>query len=357
MNGSEINFNTIENIDILLERYKNGIIYKGIVEYRKDKNYFADSPINALRSDMMMESESRYKESPDGNIYYLEAPTGSGKTETSINLMLNMIKEDTDINNVFYIFPFNTLVEQTAGTLSKYFKKDIDFAVVNSITPIIIQKDMDSDESNYEHSYLERILNNYPIVVTSHVNFFNALFGCGREQLFPLVKLCNSVVIMDEIQSYRSSIWRHIIIFLNTYAKLLNIKMIIMSATLPRLDKMLDDDRGHFIELIKRPERYFKNPIFKNRVDIDLALLEYRKIDLDVLADKVIRFEDNKVLVEFITKVSARKFYNIMINKRPDLDIIELTGDDNAKYRKDVIADITNSDKLIVIATQVIEAG
>lgn len=357
MNGSEINFNTIKNIELLLEKYKNGSIYKGIIQYQKDKNYFAESPINALRSNMMMEAECQYKRNADGNIYYLEAPTGSGKTETSINLMLNMIKDSNDINNVFYIFPFNTLVEQTADTLSKYLKKDIDFAVVNSITPIIIQKDMDSDESNYEHSYLERLLNNYPIVVTSHVNFFNALFGCGREQLFPLVKLCNSVVIMDEIQSYKSSIWRHIITFLNTYAKLLNIKIIIMSATLPRLDKMLDNDKGHFIELIKEPERYFKNPIFKNRVGIELALLEYGKINLDVLADKVIQYKDNKVLVEFITKVSARKFYNIMTNKRPDLYIVELTGDDNAKYRKDVITCIKNANRITVIATQVIEAG
>jgi CRISPR-associated endonuclease/helicase Cas3 len=352
-NGIKFKINTIDNIDGLLTNYTNGNIYIGITEYEKNKSYFKDSPINALRSDMLMEAEQQYRKNPDSNIYYLEAPTGSGKTENSINLMLNMIKGDPQLNNAFYIFPFNTLVEQTTDTLAKYFQRDIDFAIVNSITPIVMR---DTEEPDYEYSYLEHIFNNYPIVVTSHVNFFNALFGRGREQVFPLVKLCNSVVIMDEIQSYKSSIWRHIIIFLNMYAKLLNIKIIMMSATLPKLDKMLEDDKGQFINLINEPGRYYQNPLFKDRVKVDLSLLKYEKIDLEVLADKVIHFNGKKVLVEFISKVSARKFYNIL-TRRSDLHVIELTGDDNTKLRKDMIKDIQASTSIIVVATQVIEAG
>ncbi|WP_129723718.1 CRISPR-associated helicase Cas3' [Xylanivirga thermophila] len=357
--GTNLDISIIENIDKLLNNYQNGDIYKGIMQYKENKDFFKSTPINALRSDMFFEAYNNLKENPNGNIYYLEAPTGSGKTNISINLMLNIIKDNPEINNAFYIFPFNTLVEQTANTLMKYFKKDEDFVIVNSVTPIAIKKDNDLEEIDYEYSYLERILNNYSIVVTSHINFFNALFGCGKEQVFPLLKLCNSVVIIDEIQSYKNSIWRHIIIFLNTYAKLLNIKIIIMSATLPKLDRMLDDGKGNFIDLIYDKKKYYQNPLFKDRVQIDLSLLQYKKIDLEYLADKVLQFKDKKVLVEFISKKTAREFYDLLNLQADvsDLRIVELTGDDNAKIRRKMLDEIKNSNNIIVVATQVIEAG
>ena len=263
-----------------------------------------------------------------------------------------------------YFIPFNTLVEQTEDTLSKYFTKNIDMAVINSVTPVLVKNDETSEEPDYEYSYLGRIFNNYPIVITSHVNFFNALFGCGKEQVFPLTKLCNSIVIVDEIQSYKNSIWRHIITFLDTYAELLNIKIIIMSATLPKLDKMLDEGgKGNFISLIKDTAKYYQNPLFKSRVEIDLSLLEYKKMDLEVLAEKVASFDNKKVLVEFISKTTARKFYNILMSMNESKEhinkenIVELTGDDNVKTRKTLINEIKRTGNIIVVATQVIEAG
>jgi CRISPR-associated endonuclease/helicase Cas3 len=103
---------------------------------------------------------------------------------------------------------------------------------------------------------------NYPLVITSHVNLFGALFGTGREQSFPLIKLCNSVVIIDEIQSYRNEIWHEVILFLLQYAELLNIKFIIMSATLPKLDGLLGQHSHQIIDLIKNPDVYYQNPFF-----------------------------------------------------------------------------------------------
>ncbi|MBO1690626.1 hypothetical protein HJW02_13375, partial [Akkermansia sp. GGCC_0220] len=67
---------------------------------------------------------------------------------------------------------------------------------------------------DYNKALLNRIFINYPFVITTHVNLFNSFFGTSREELFPLINLCNSVIILDEIQSYRNSIWKEIINFL-----------------------------------------------------------------------------------------------------------------------------------------------
>jgi CRISPR-associated endonuclease/helicase Cas3 len=313
---------------------------------------------------MFLETERNLRDNPHSSLYYLEAPTGSGKTNMSVNLFLTMLEEQPDLSNVFYIFPFNTLVEQTAGTLEQYFEYGREMAVVNSITPIYVEKKHNSgvdeeEDPDYEKAALNKLFVNYPLVVTSHVHFFNALFGTSREQCFALGKLCNSVVIIDEIQSYRNAIWQPIILFLLQYASLLNMKIIIMSATLPKLHVLLEspDQLDACIkDLLKDPQTYYQNPLFKNRVELDFSMLDGKKTDLHVLRDNVLRYKDKKVLVEFISKTTAREFYNLL-RQADDVYCVEITGDDNVRNRKKIIADIQSRSRIIVVATQVIEAG
>ncbi|MEL7566484.1 MAG: CRISPR-associated helicase Cas3' [Dehalobacterium sp.] len=336
--------------ETLKKCYDESDICRSIRQYQKDPAAFKGDPINSLRNQLFLETEQNLLSVPEAHIYYLEAPTGAGKTNMAINLTLRVLEIDPNINNVFYIFPFNTLVEQTKKTLLPFFGDQL--AVINSITPVVMGGD--DREDKYEAAWLDHIFNNYPIVLTSHINFFNALFGCGRLQCFPLLKLCNSVVILDEIQSYKNSIWREIISFLQCYAQQLHIKIVMMSATLPQLDQLLRTVDAKFTTLVEDPQRYYRNPLFQGRVRLDFSLLEKGKITLEELKKEVLRFKDKRVLVEFIKKKSAREFYELC---KDECNAVLLTGDDNAARRDQVIQRINNGEKLILIATQVIEAG
>lgn len=357
----------IKESSLWKQKYQSGELYKKIHECKSrviSKN-IRDLDMNGLRTRIFLEAEKGLVSNVDNNIFYLEAPTGSGKTNTSINLMLKLLEANMDIKNVFYIFPFNTLVEQTADTLREYFDKEV--AVVNSITPIIVDEENNGDrrEVNFDASYLNRLFFHYPLAVTSHVNFFNALFGTTRDNLYMLPRLCGSVIIMDEIQCYKNKIWREIIIMLQKYAELLNIKIIIMSATLPRLDYMLGENVPGFAALLENSKEYYENSAFKNRVLLDTSLLSNEKMSHEALADEVIlkyKEQKGKCLVEFIKKSTARKFYNEMKAKLKEADledteILELTGDDNNFIRKEIIAKIKKLQNVIVVSTQVIEAG
>ncbi|PYG86982.1 CRISPR-associated Cas3 family helicase [Ruminiclostridium sufflavum DSM 19573] len=350
------------------KKYKDGRLYN-IIQGKRDSaaGDIRSLDMNGLRTRIFFDAEKGLLNNSDSNIFYLEAPTGSGKTNTSINLMLKLLELDNSIKNVFYIFPFNTLVEQTAGTLREYFGKEA--AVVNSITPIIIdeRKTGDSSIADFDAGYLNRLFFHYPLSITSHVNLFNALFGISRENLYMLPRLCGSVIIMDEIQCYKNKIWREIIIMLQKYSELLNIKIIIMSATLPRLDYMLGENVQGFAALLENSGEYYENSAFKNRVLLDTSLLSEEKIPLVALVDAVImeyKKRKGKCLIEFIKKGTAREFY-ILLKKRlreedaelQDTTLFELTGDDNNFTRKAIIAQINNLEKVIVVSTQVIEAG
>ena len=348
MSGNKVDF-AIKKDNELFSKYENGKLYKTIKEYESG-NADLDG-INKLRTEMFIETEQNLKSNLDKQIYYLEAPTGAGKTNMAINLAKILYQSFDNINSLNYIFPFNTLVEQTAETFDKYFKKYEQYIVDNSLTPMVDEKE---DRNDYELLYIQNVFAHYPIKITTHINLFNTLFGTGKISNFTLYNYINSVVVLDEIQSYTNSKWRSIIYMLDKYAKLFNIKFIIMSATLPRLDKLIKQDKVQYVSLIDNSKRYYNNNIFKSRVKIDFSLLD-NEIDLEILKNKVCEYKGKKILVEFITKKTAREFYNLM--KSEFETCYEITGDDNNYNRKKVIDDIKIKKDILVVATQTIEAG
>ena len=348
MTGNKVEIPENKN-DKLFENYEKSALYKKIREYENGEDI--PTGINKLRDDIFLEAEKNLIKNIDSNIFYLEAPTGAGKTNMAINLARIFYEKNQSIKSMNYIFPFNTIIEQTGETFSKYFKEYQDFVTINSITNII------SDEKeclNFEAAYIKNAFRQYPIIITSHINLFGSLFGEGKEINYSLYNYINSVVIIDEIQSYSNNKWRQIIEMFDKYAEMLNIKFIIMSATLPRLDILLNNSNNKFTALIDDASKYYQNPVFKNRVSIDYSLLD-EKIELQELADIIEKNKNRKVLVECIKKKTANELYNILKEKSENVYI--LTGDDNAYYRKKLIKKVKEDSNLILVATQTIEAG
>ncbi|RGJ31644.1 CRISPR-associated helicase Cas3' [Fusobacterium varium] len=360
--------NLLTNIDEYISVFNNTDIYKGIKLHQETGKIFSKDNINYYRSEMFLEAEQNLGKNIKENILFLEAPTGSGKTITSINLALKLLEKNRELNKIFYIFPFNTLVEQTNASLREIFQGSFleeNISVINSITPIKeVENEDGRDQIDYERSLLNRQFIHSPIVLTTHVHFFENLFGIDRESSFALPHLANSVVIMDEIQSYKNKIWKEIIIFLKKYAEILNIKIIIMSATLPNLSFLLNSE-AQIPSLVINKEKYYRNPIFKDRVSLDFSLLEkeYEKEELFDQIGKIIleKYRDKKVVVEFIKKSSAFDFYKRLVEKNEDSkeDIFLITGDDNKAERKKIIKEAKDKKRksMILVATQVIEAG
>ena len=371
----------LDNVKEFRESYDKTKVSKSIKEYRDfktgliNKCPFKENDINLLRSEIFLESEKNLleglKEKID--IFFLEAPTGSGKTNSSINLALTALEKDKSLNKLFYIFPFNTLVEQTKVSLDEVFGDDKlkgKISIVNSITAMTERFKEDS-KVDYEKTLLARQFLHYPITLSTHVNLFNYLFGLNRDSVFPLTQLANSVVIIDEVQSYKNSIWTEIIIFLKKYSKLLNIKFIIMSATLPDLRELSNEKHG-FKVLINNREKYFESPLFKNRVKVDYSLSD-KELDLESLLENIrptLEEDNKKIVIEFIKKKSALEFYEMLKNLEYELgkEVLLITGDDNRAERKRIINKVKGLDNqgnelenpnnnIILVATQVIEAG
>ncbi|MEI7475490.1 MAG: CRISPR-associated helicase Cas3' [bacterium] len=373
MSGSPVNdFGIIDDINEFYSNFKNTSTYNHIQDYSKNRKNKDFNNINEARSELFLETEENLLKNLDKNLFYLEAPTGSGKTNTAINLSLKLIEKDNNLNKIFYIFPFNTLVEQTRQTLEECFSGETysKIGVINSLTPLYNETNEENEirinnkTVDFKKILLDRQFIHYPIVLTTHVNLFNWLFGIGREDNFALAQLANSVIVLDEIQSYKNSIWKEIAIFLNKYAKILNIKILIMSATLPEIGD-LTINSNDFIKLIQARNKYFQCEYFKNRVIPDFSLIdEFKNSDknefLKILCDKCVEeYKNNKkVLIEFIMKKTSLEFFKLLKEKYPETHVNLLNGDDNLIDRKNIINEIKQNDlPVILVATQIIEAG
>lgn len=371
-NGIEMSaFGTIENTEFATQ-YEQSERVKQIRRLNSESCVDDKKDINILRNRMFYEAEQTLLKNKDTNIAFIEAPTGAGKSNLAMNCSLKLL--DKNINKIFYVYPFNTLVEQNYDTLEKiYGKTDIfkSIAVINSITPIPLNGtrkfwenlDKEENEKFYQKALLDRQFLNYPFILTTHVNLFQIMFGCEREAAISFYQLAGSVVVLDEIQSYKNVLWTEIMMFLQCYSRLLNMKIIIMSATLPKLD-MLTGNHENVVNMIENPEKYFQDARFKKRVALSYELLyQDKKTEMKELYAHVLgqAQKGRKLLMEFITKTSAEKFYHMLTESgREDLQIFCMTGDDNQIDRKRILMEMNMADEdkaVILVATQVVEAG
>ena len=96
MNKISFDFKSL-NIDEVVMEYEKTDIIQGIKRHI-DTNCYKNT-INEVRCDIFIESNDRLVENIDANIFYLEAPTGSGKTNMATNCSLKCVELTKNTNN------------------------------------------------------------------------------------------------------------------------------------------------------------------------------------------------------------------------------------------------------------------
>ena len=374
MTGTEIKeFGSVKEIADLRDAFEKTERMQTIRAFCPEMAADDGRDINYLRNMLFHEAERNLEKCAGEDIFYLEAPTGCGKSNVGFNCSFRLA--ENGMGKIFYVYPFNNLVEQNKSSLEELFQGQNIFekaAVVNSITPIQRdeknagnQEEFEQNwcECNWSKSLLDRQFLNYPIILTTHVNLFQTMFGTEREAVFGFHQLVGSVIVLDEIQSYKNAIWTEIMMSLQYYCKYMNCKVLIMSATLPDLALLTGKSEG-VQRLIQNRSLYFNDPRFHNRVEISYELLNNKDFDEDMLYEHVKQQAKAKkrILIEFIQKEMAYRFFDRLASDMEiDAAIDRMTGDDNSVDREKILGHIKTGNfeqsGYILVATQVIEAG
>jgi CRISPR-associated endonuclease/helicase Cas3 len=337
--------------------------------------------LNTLRKEMGIEVIRNIRKHHQSNLFFIEAPTGGGKTNLSILATAELLKiYGGQYNKVFYVFPFTTLITQTYAVVRDMLSLNEDEIIeLHSKAGLKLNAGEDDMYGKDQLNYINHLFVNYPFCLLSHIRFFDILKTNEKETNYLLHRLANSIVVIDELQSYNPSHWDKVIYFIRQYAEKFNIKFILMSATLPKLDKLsvLKQDVKDFVYLLpKAKEQHFKNPNFAGRVNFNFDLFERTNLSLDELAEKVIGASQDYLrydfgaakpegsvytIVEFIYKQSATDFYDTILGHKFFDKIFVLSGTILEHRRKEIINYLKNPSnrkkRIILITTQVVEAG
>ena len=311
-------------------------------------------------------------------VFYIEAPTGGGKTNLSMLSIMKLLEIiPNEITKIIYVFPFTTLITQTYYSLKESFGlSENEIIQIHSKAGFHskIEEDNDGIYENSKQDYIDFLFVNYPFCLMSHIKFFDVIKSNNKEINYLLYRLANSVVIIDELQTYSPTEWDKLRYFISHFANTFNIRFILMSATLPKIGNINVGNEIEFTPIIKNVQkRFLQNDNFRGRVSFDWSLLTtYPTISIEELVYEVksksyeyaIKKGNVRTIIEFIHKKSTTEFYEKIIGTNDVFsydEVFVLSGTILEPRRKEIIDylkdDSNKSKNILLITTQVVEAG
>lgn len=335
------------------------------IDYSKNlekyiKKFKVNNEIDKLRSEISnicLEKSSLQK-----GIYDLTVPVGGGKTISSMRFALNhAIKHKKE--RIIYIMPYISIIEQNAEVIKKATGSNL----LEFHSNVIRDEEKIWDFKEYINSrkkktYEDRWDND--LIFTSLVQFLNVFYSKPTRNNRRLNSLKNSVIVFDEVQSipyYTRTLFFYAIGFLEKY---LNTTILLMTATQPKFNEdLIRLGYKEPIKLIENEEKYFEKFKRVNILDKTENILT-REEDVNRLIEEEIKdvssilfIVNTKRTVDFVkNSISSDEYEVITLNTNfcPEhrSEIIKETK----KKLKD-IQDKKRDKKLIMISTQLIEAG
>ncbi len=222
-------------------------------------------------------------------IFTLTAPTGIGKTMTALDFALKLktrLKNETGIESrILYALPFINIIEQALSEYKSTLSNEIKIVGHYQYADVFGKNDKqnsDDTEQNYNQKLMSVDTWQGDIVITSFVQFFETLIGHRNKLLKKFNHFANAIVILDEVQTLRLDQMPLIGAALYFVSKFLNTRIILMTATKPKIFELAQQEilnkEGEIakpLELLKTNKEIFA--LFK-RTKI-VPLLDVKFID------------------------------------------------------------------------------
>ena len=311
---------------------------KALYEYREElkKNVKGSSTVNSLR-DLLFErcgEAARLKE----GLFTLTAPTGTGKTLALLNFALQHADEFKK-KRIILVLPFLALTEQSYDVYSK-------------IIPEILQDHSQSELDDRQREFAERWES--PFIITTSVQFFQALFAQKPTDCRKLHNVANSIILFDEAQSLPANLLAATLNAVNALCTRYHCTMVFSTATQPEF-KFIQGISWKPIEIVPEYPMMYKK---LKRTQVEWRMK--KRIPLEEIAREM-EEEENVCVIVNLRRHAVKLFESLKKNHCDREEIFFLTTDLCPKHRSEVIRKIKERQKAElpckVISTQCIEAG
>lgn len=201
--------------------------YAAISE-EKLSRFSNDTPINSARA--AISKQCRDFSGCKDNIIRLNVPTGGGKTLSSLRFALNHAQK-LKKHRIIFVSPLLTILEQNAAVIRKFVGDD---SIVTEHHSNVAEPDK-TDELDMHELAVENWQS--PIIITTLVQFLNTLFNSKTTAIRRFQSLCNSIIIIDEVQTVPTKMLSLFNLSLNFLADVCGATVVLCSATQPCLEQ------------------------------------------------------------------------------------------------------------------------
>ena len=308
-------------------------------------------------------------------VFSLPAPTGSGKTYTLLSIAKEILNQNKNLG-IIYALPFLSITDQVQKILDEL---NIECLTVSSKSQNL---KLEEAQIEYENNPTQENLNNllkqnfsettfdHPFILTTFVQFFETLVSNKNSTLLKLPNYSNRIILLDEIQALPPRLYIFFASLLEDFCKRHNSYVVFSTGTMPKFElpsknyfekKLIDPslvfrnyDRNSIAEVIN-PEKYFNLPVF-NRYRINwLGETEFR---FDELIEHI-SLQPRSCLVILNTIADTKFLYNELKTKFQNVVLLNthFVLEDRVKKIETIKQYLKNNEQVIVISTQLIEAG
>jgi CRISPR-associated endonuclease/helicase Cas3 len=313
----------------------------------------AEGKLNEIRR-MVSKRCAEFAKREDG-LYTLSAATGVGKTLASLRYALAHA-EATGKDRILYIAPYTSILDQNADVIR-------DILDPNGINgQIVLEHHSNLEQSEKTEHFIDSSETwNVPIIITTMVQFLEALFGSGTRKIRRMHQLANSVIIFDEVQTLPipcTYLFTWALLYLRQSA---NVSILLCTATQPGFERLNPDyalPLSADSEIIPDIARHFDD---LQRVEL-IDETRDKGWTLDQVAEFIESKDEKSILTVANTKSQAKYIYMTLSKQHPDWHVVHLSANMCPAHRKRGIARLkehlkSKTEKCVCISTRLIEAG
>lgn len=169
----------------------------------------------------------------------VEIPTGEGKTEGSLLWAINNLKNKN--TKIIYTLPTQTTSNKLYERIQKFFGKEM-CGLIHSSAKVYLEKEYEKDngfiDENFKSDFLFSKSFNKPVTISTIDSLLKYFINIGRFNI-AIKNFLNSVIIIDEVHSYDFKLMGFLKKFLELCNKDYEIKVCLMSASIPNKIKQL----------------------------------------------------------------------------------------------------------------------
>ncbi len=287
-----------------------------------------------------------FADHPKG-IYRLNVPTGSGKTLSSLRYALAHA-EKYNQKRLIFTSPLLSILEQNAAVLREFLGDDS--LILEHHSNLVQMKQ--TQESLDERELLIQSWD-APIIITTLVQILNCMFDGKTSSIRRFQALCDSVIVIDEVQSVPTKMLSLFNLTIRFLAEQCGATVLLCSATQPYLE-------GSDHPLYPVPEDIvpFNPDIWNAFVRTQFHNLAHHRLEQLPHLVRSLMDDTDSLLVVCNKKEEAA--FLLEQTKSAEYASYHLSSSMCTQHRRDTVTALKaalGKEKILCISTQVIEAG